>query len=241
MHTTVETGLNRTGLDMAPSSKDDMVRFAQAAGPQAPEPGQPSLADARLALASEADALGSVPLPLRLRGMATALADTLQGHKSAVLVDKLGERLATERSGVRLYEALEVKVRAARGLQGLDADAVARLRDDEESHYHLLAQCLVSMGADPTAVTPCADTAGVALQGALQVVCDPRTTLAQALNATLMVELADGAGWDLLADLAQEAGHSDMAQRFSVAQETEREHLEKVQAWLKAAVMADVG
>ena len=32
MEKTVETGLNRTGLDMAPRSKDDMVSFARSAG-----------------------------------------------------------------------------------------------------------------------------------------------------------------------------------------------------------------
>ncbi len=238
MHNTVETGLNRTGLDMAPTSKDDMVRFAEAASPPQAPSAQP-LADARRAFALEADALGSVPLPMRLRGLATALADTLKGHQGAVLIDKLGERLAYERTGVRLYEALEVKARAARSGPQVDVDAIVRIRDDEESHFHLLTQCLVTLGADPTAVTPCADAAGVVAMGPLQLVSDPRSTMAQALNAMLLVELGDGAGWDLLVELAQEAGHPDMAQRFTVAQETEREHLERVRGWLREAVMSE--
>jgi ferritin-like metal-binding protein YciE len=111
------------------------------------------------------------------------------------------------------------------------------MRDDEESHFHLLSQCLVTLGADPTAVTPCADTAGVAASGHLQVVCDPRTTVAQALNSMLMIELGDNAGWDLLVELAQEAGHPEMAQSFDAALETERQHLDWVRNWLRQCVI----
>jgi hypothetical protein len=239
MHNTLETGLNRTGLDMAPLSKDDMVRFAHAAAPSQAQAGGQAFAQARRAFALQADAVGSVPVPMKLRGLTAAAVDALQGHRTAVLIDKLGERLAYERTSVRLYEALEVKARAARiGLQ-VDPDRISRIRDDEESHFHLLSQCLVTLGADPTAVTPSADLSGVIASGPLQVVSDPRTTMAQAFNAVLLVELGDGAGWDLLVELAQEAGHSDMSQRFTVAQDTERQHLERVRTWLREAVLAE--
>lgn len=238
MENTVETGLNRTGLDMAPRSKDDMVRFARSAGTPEPGAAQP-LEDMRRTCAEEADRLGSVPLPMRLRGLATALTDKLKGYQAAVFIDKIGERLAFERTGVRLYEALEIKVRVARGGAAIDPNALARIRDDEESHFHLLGRCLVSLGADPTAMTPCADVAGVAAAGHLQVVCDPRTTVAQALNSVLQVELGDNAGWELLIELAQEGGHSDMAQSFTVAQDTEQQHLGLVRAWLRQAVLED--
>lgn len=236
MENTVETGLNRTGLDMAPRSREDMVRFARTASPQEAG-GAQALDDLRRAYAIEADRIGSVPLPMRLRGLATAVTDAIKGHQAAVLIDKIGERLAFERTGVRLYEALEVKVRAARGGPLVDANALLRLRDDEESHFHLLARCLVSLGADPTAMTPCADVAGVAAAGHLQVVGDPRTTVAQALNSILAIELSDNAGWDLLTELAQDGGHSDMAQAFMVAQDTEQQHLETVRSWLRQVVL----
>lgn len=240
MENTVETGLNRTGLDMAPRSKDDMVHFARSAGTQEFSAVQP-LEELRRAYAVEADRLGSVPLPMRLRGLATAVTDKLKGHESAVFIDKLGERLAFERTGVRLYEALEVKVRVARGGVLIDPNALARIRDDEESHFHLLGRCLVSLGADPTAMTPCADVAGVAASGHLQVVCDPRTTVAQALNSVLQVELGDNAGWELLIELAQDGGHSDMAQSFTVAQDTEQQHLDLVRSWLRQVVLEEAG
>jgi len=240
MENTVETGLNRTGLDTAPRSREDMVRFARSASPQA-DGGAQAVDDLRHAYTVEADRLGSVPLPMRLRGLATAVTDKLKGHQAAVLIDKLGERLAFERTGVRLYEALEVKVRAARSGVAIDPHTLSRLRDDEESHFHLLGRCLVSLGADPTAMTPCADVAGVAAAGHLQVVCDPRTTVAQALNSVLQVELGDNAGWELLIELAQDGGHSDMAQAFTVAQDTEQQHLDLVRSWLRQLVLEEAG
>ncbi len=236
MENTVETGLNRTGLDTAPSSREEMVRFARIAASQEPvaTAGVQALADLRRDYALDASRLGSVPLPHRpLVPAATAAA---RGHQGAVLVDKLGERLAYERTGVRLYEALEVKVRAAHGGALVDLDTLGRQRDDEESHFHLVGRCLVSLGADPTAMTPCADMAGVAGAGHLQVIADPRTTVAQALNSLLLVELGDGAGWELLVELAQEAGQPDMAQAFTVALDTEQQHLAQVRRWLREAV-----
>jgi rubrerythrin len=70
----------------------------------------------------------------------------------------------------------------------------------------------------------------------MQVLNDPRTTLAQCLNAMLAVELADNAGWELLASLADEAGQSDLAGRFLGALGQEQEHLTIVKAWLTALV-----
>ena len=90
------------------------------------------------------------------------------------------------------------------------------------------------LGGDPTAQTPCADVSAVAASGFMQVLNDPRTTLAQCLNAMLAVELADNAGWELLADLAEDAGQSDMASQFLAALAEEQEHLVIVKGWLKA-------
>ena len=66
-----------------------------------------------------------------------------------------------------------------------------------------------------TAQTPCADVSATASMGIVQVLTDPRTTLAQCLNALLTAELTDNAGWELLIDLAEELGHSDMADEFT--------------------------
>lgn len=45
----------------------------------------------------------------------------------------------------------------------------------------MLSEAIVDMGGDPTAQTPCADVSAVAAMGLIQVLTDPRTTLAQGL------------------------------------------------------------
>jgi rubrerythrin len=79
----------------------------------------------------------------------------------------------------------------------------------------------------------------VASSGFMQVLNDPRTTLAQCLNAMLAVELADNAGWELLASLADDMGETDLAGRFLGALAQEQEHLLIVKQWLTALVVED--
>ena len=58
---------------------------------------------------ARADNVGSVPLPGSVRGMVKTALNKLTGVSPEMLIDKLGERLAFERTGVRLYEALLAK------------------------------------------------------------------------------------------------------------------------------------
>ena len=233
-------GMNRTGLDMAPMSKGPLVEFAQENAGRA-APATHGLEAIRRDYTLEADRVGSVPLPLSVKGMASTMMDKITGNNPEVLIDKMGERLAYERTGVRLYEAflLKLEAAAAEGVEEphVDIAEVRRIHDDERSHALLLAQCLLELGADPTAMTPCADVAGVAAQGHVQVLGDPRTTVAQALNSMLMIELGDNASWQLLAELAGEAGHTTMAERFSSALATEERHLATVQAWMRETML----
>ena len=73
-----------------------------------------------------------------------------------------------------------------------------------------LANVKYTMGADPTAETPSADVIGVASQGLLQVITDPRTTLSQSLEAMLTAELTDNDGWETLAALADDLGQTEL-------------------------------
>jgi bacterioferritin (cytochrome b1) len=238
MDNTVSVGMNRTGLDMAPLSKDKLVAFSQEQQARiSHEPG--GLDDIRKAYGLEADRVGTVPVPARMKGMASTIAGKLTGKNPEVLIDKIGERLAFERTGVRMYEALIVKASAASTGPMLDMEALRRIQQDELSHFQLLAQCLVDIGADPTAMTPCADITGVQALGHLQVLTDPRTTVTQALSSILQIELADNASWELLIDLARQAGHKDMASSFEAAHATEEEHLQTVRAWLREAVLEE--
>lgn len=106
-------------------------------------------------------------------------------------------------------------------------------------HFELLAEAIEQLGGDPTAMTPCANLAGVQAAGLMQAINDPRTTLAQYINTILVAELADECAWEMLIDLAQAAGHDDLAQRFQSALQEEGDHLQQVRAWLKDMTLAE--
>ena len=204
MHNTTHMGMNRTGAKMSPV---DVSRMAEAAL-AAPEtlPDGKSFAAIRGEAITEADRVGSVPLPGTVKGVLTTGMAKLKGEKPEVLIDKLGERLAFERTGVRLYEALLTKCQlAADGAFVPPLEALREIREDEARHFLLLQTTLENLGADPTAQTPCADVTAVASMGLVQTLTDPRTTVAQCLNAILMAELAE------------QTGHDEMAETFLAA------------------------
>ncbi len=147
-----------------------------------------------------------------------------------LLVDKLGERLAFERTGVRLYEAVILKCGAS--ALDLPTDRLREIRDQEIEHFFLLQDAIRELGADPTVQTPCADVIGVASAGLLQVVTDSRTDMAQTLNAILTAELTDNAGWELLIELCLQEELSDLADRFRRAYRQEAEHLTTIKSLL---------
>ena len=66
---------------------------------------------------------------------------------------------------------------------------------------------------------PLADTSAVASIGLMQVIADPRMTVAQSLHAIHVAELADTDGWQLLIKLARHMGQDDIADRFQTALE----------------------
>jgi rubrerythrin len=247
-------GHNLTGAALTPAAVQAMTEAADTLTPFM-EIDTSDMEARKIAFIDEAEAVGSVPLPTSVKGVAKAGVAQLKGSQPTIFLDKLGERLAYERAGTRLYEALIVKYRAAQAAEGDVLPAAAsllgdgardtsedpgetleRIRADEFEHFTMLCQSMTAMGGDPTAQTPCADVTAVASSGFMQVLNDPRTTLAQCLNAMLAVELADNAGWELLASLADEAGQSELAGRFLAALGQEQEHLSIIKGWLSALV-----
>ncbi|HEY0144519.1 MAG TPA: ferritin-like domain-containing protein [Thermoanaerobaculia bacterium] len=233
-----DLGMNRTGISMSPIDTPRMVDAAMEI-PLMPEGAGEVMNMRRSYMADSPEPIGSMPPPVTPKGMGATAMHALMGHKATVLLDKMGERLAFERTGSRMYEALLVKVAA--GAVGPTASDLEELRAEELRHFELVRRHLVRMGADPTVQTPCADLAGVQAMGVLQVLSDPRTTLSQCLNAVLTTELADTAGWELLAKLANESGEKEMAQEFEQAHVAEMEHDVRVKAWLTQLVMTDAG
>jgi hypothetical protein len=235
-----DLGMNRTGIRTAPARAREM---AKGAGAMAAEPLQSSaLGLLRAELSRQAPPVGTMPVPGSLEGVAKALGSALAGERAAVLLDKLGERLAFERTGVRLYDAILAKLPAARLSEGtLTVEEVRRFRDEELAHMHLVKEALETMGGDPTATTPCADVAAVASTGIPQVLTDPRTTLTQCLDALLAAELTDNDGWRILVAMAEAAGQERLAERFTLALAEEDHHLASVRAWLAERLGIQLG
>lgn len=234
MKTSGDMGKNRTGVRMSPKEAKAME---EAAANIHPPPGDESkIAEVRESYHARAIPVGSVPPPGSVKGMAKAAASAVTGKKASVLLDKMGERMAFERTGVRLYEALITKLASAGEVDsiGLTEEALRKIQDDELRHMQIVAEAIEEMGADPTAETPCADVAGVQAKGILQVLTDPRTTLAQGLSAILTAELVDNASWEMLVDLARDFGNDEAANAFEDARRQEEEHVRLVRGWLEA-------
>jgi hypothetical protein len=150
-------------------------------------------------------------------------------------MDKLGERLAFEHAGARLYEALLSKQQAHGTFPGgPSADDLRHILEEEYAHGDLLEQAIAALGGDPTALTPSANLAATISAGLPQVLADPRTNLLQSLEAIVVAELADNEGWTALESLVRQAGHDELARGCQEAIEHERDHLRNARRWVAA-------
>ena len=232
MATAAKVGSNFTGGQMAPQDarrRPDAVTGIQ---PDVPGEERGRLVE-RTERAAEADRIGSVPVPGSAKGMLKTGFDMMRGKSPEVFLDKLGERLAYERNGVRLYEAMIAKVKALDTPDTALVDTLMHIRNEEHEHMMLVHQAIETLGADPTAQTPCADVVGAMSLGIVNVLTDPRTNVDQCLNALLTVELTDNAAWELLIELAQAAGHPNIADSFTKAKTQEDDHLVKIKTLMR--------
>jgi hypothetical protein len=225
----VAAPMNRTGISVSPDEAARTIEGARGARPSSPGDSQ-ALAALRGPYIAANEPIGSRP--------------PMAGPKiPAVFLDQLGDRLAFERGGTRLYEALLGKVQAAKGAPkgGPSASDVQHLLDEEARHFLLVRDTIERLGGDPTFETPAADLSGVAAMGLVQILTDPRTTVAQCLHALLVAELTDNDGWTLLIRLADDLGHADLSTQFEAALSTEQEHLQKVRGWLTTLAQTEAG
>jgi rubrerythrin len=236
-----DLGANRTGIAASPANSQKLIEGARQGVPQASF-APSALERERVSYSEQAEPVGTVPPPASIKGAVKTAAKALMGEKASVLIDQMGARLAFERTGTRLYEALLAKLPAAGDHPGGPTRTeLEEIRDEELAHAALLADALTTLGADPTAMTPGANITAVASSGVLQVLVDPRTTLTQSLDAILIAELADGDGWNMLAGLAEKMGQDELAAQFRTALDEEEEHIELVRGWLQAALEGQAG
>jgi len=232
--------INRTGIMLNPEMALELIRSAEETIPSSEGNGD-DIALERSEYLQKGQQIGAYPAVINgpVNGEVEELPDSDQ--RMAVLLDKLGERLGFERQGTRLYEAFIQKIEAM-PIDDSNAPSPEDLRhiyDEEREHFELLQREIVKLGGDATVQTPAADVAGVLSLGALQIVSDPRTTIAQTLQAALTAELCDNDGWQMLKDLAEQLGQTELAEQCAAAFEKEQEHLENVRTWLSHMVLSD--
>jgi bacterioferritin (cytochrome b1) len=225
---------NRTGMQTAPELAEELIEGASSAAPSS-EGGTETIAEYRGEYIAEGFPIGSMPMmPASEEGEADE-----EEAGMAVFLDKLSERLAFERTGTRLYEALLNKCETlGEESPGPTLEDIEHIGREELEHFLMLNRTITEIGGDPTVQSPCADMAGVASLGIMQVLTDPRSSMAQCLQAMLMAELTDNAGWELLIKLADNLGYDDLKTEFESALANEEEHLLNVRNWLSECVMA---
>jgi bacterioferritin (cytochrome b1) len=188
----------------------------------------------------DSDPVGTVPPPATLKGAAATVVNMIKGQKLSVLLDKLGERLAFERTGGRLYEAIIGKALTEGSWEGGPSiEELKQIHDDELRHVAMLTEIIEGLGADPTVMTPSADIIGVASMGIIQVCADPRASLAQTLNVMLTAELTDNDGYTVLILLAESLGQQELAEKLRTARSQEDMHLQKVRLWVSNHCVAE--
>lgn len=235
-----DLGLNRTGIQAAPLRSEEMSENTDAVTANLGGAGE--LAQLRAELSKAAPPVGTMPIPGNLKGAARTALQAMKGEKATVFLDKLAERLAFERTGVRIYEAVLAKMPASRTTEGtLSRELLRGFHDAELRHMHLVKEAIEQLGGDPTAMSPSADLKGVEGMGLVQVVTDPRTTLTQCLDTLLTAELADNDGWKILIAMAEALGQDELARRFADALAEEDRHLQSVRAWLAERLEIQLG
>jgi hypothetical protein len=216
-------GRNVTGIATAPELAR-LMTVATREFPPSSKGDASGIAEVRAAYARRAEPIGSMPVGTG-------------GPAATLLLDKLGERLAFENAGTRLYEAIISKHDAGCTFRGAPSRAeLTHIRDEEHEHFLMVANAIRGLGGDPTMMTPSANVQAIASKGLPAVVTDARTDLLQCLEAVLTAELVDNDCWSALIELAEAAGQDRLATRFREALEHEREHLENVRAWVAAGM-----
>jgi rubrerythrin len=236
-----DIGPNRTGISVSPRQSKEAVESAQQ-GVARESLDVGAHHRSAVAVARDSEPLGTMPPPASVKGAAKAMLERMKGNQPTVFLDAIGERIAFERTGVRLYEALLCRFDAAHPHAGSPSRGeLERIRDEELGHFQMLCRAMEQLGGDPTTVTPSADAIAVASSGLVGLVNDPRATLTEGLKAILVAELADNDSWAMLCRMADDLGQDDLAEQFRNALTAEEEHLASVRSWLQATVEGQLG
>ncbi len=152
--------------------------------------------------------------------------EKLARKNRAFVLDTLCARLAFERTGVTLYDAVIDKIeRNAEPRYHPIVGRLRKIRDEEQEHADWLVEQIRLLGGDPDAATDLAQLETEEGAGIKHVIVDGHQKGIHVLHALLAAELADNAGWDVLVKLAGEAGDGVAKAAFARRLAEEAKHL----------------
>jgi bacterioferritin (cytochrome b1) len=150
----------------------------------------------------------------------------LAKHNPEKILDLLIARLTFERTGVKLYDSVISKIRAQK-----DPDAHRMLetlqehRDEEKEHEEWLEEQVRALGGDAHGSSDMSRLEARESKGIEDIVLDGDNDALHLFHALLAAELADNANWDLLVQIADQAGDRDAKKQFKKRLHEEMEHL----------------
>ena len=156
------------------------------------------------------------------------------------VIELLSERLAYERSGIKLYDAILKKVRRSRHTQLKKlVKELESHRDQEVEHAEWCEENIRMLGGDPDEKTERTLLVETEAQGIEQIVFGD-APLSQMFHALNMAELGDNAGWAQLVGIAEQCGDEEARAEFQERLEHEEEHLRLTHKIIGMFVRAEV-
>ncbi len=149
----------------------------------------------------------------------------LANYDKVKVIDVLNERLAFERAGVKLYDRV-LEVMRASGDENVVrmCDEMQAHRDQEKEHEEWLEEQIRFLGGDAHGETDKSRLITRESKGIEEVVMSD-AQLPHLFHALLAAELVDNAGWDLLVQIADEAGDGSAKRDFKKRLHEEEDHL----------------
>jgi bacterioferritin (cytochrome b1) len=215
--------MNRTGIAAAGPLGLEMIECTALTEPSM-DGDEQAIIEVRSAYQAVSRPPASLPMPVE------PLPESATAHE--VLLDKLGARLAFERTGVRLYETMLGKLETEGTFAGGPTrEELESILADEEMHFATVKTAIETLGGDPTSVTPCANQTATESCGLVQVMSDPRVGVGESLHTLLTAELVDNDGWEGLVTMCEQLGLQEMSAELQQCLAQEEEHLTNVRAW----------
>ena len=156
------------------------------------------------------------------------------------LIDVLAERLAFERAGVRLYDAVLSRLESAEPAVRRMLPRVEQQRAEAQAHAAWLEAQLRGLEAGAAAGTRRAELAHLETEGLLRIAGDGAATVQEMFHALYVFELTDEGGWDLLVQLADRGGDRTAREELGRRREAARAHVAFVRRALTELLVNEV-